>query len=276
MIPVRTRRGSHVGHCLGLLAVAGLVLSGAGCVPGSSINVCALCLHSHASTRSGNTPTNSEATPGAAAALPALPLPGSTPPIPTARAPAPGGSVEPGDDDPANPNPGGAGPGAAPPAEQPPGATTGAREPPAQADDPGPAVAAGPGEAQPDLAQRLRVAEGFSATPYPDPGGVPHIGYGHRLTRAEAEALLARDIADARAAAERVVGAPTWNGLTERRREVLAELAYMAGPTGLARFTKMIEAVRAGDYARAADEINISLLRPPTRAVRLANMMREG
>ena len=167
-------------------------------------------------------------------------------------------------------------PEAPPPAEQTSGATTDVREPSMPGDAPRPAVAAGRGEPLSDLAQTLREAEGFSASPYAGPNGVPHIGYGHRLTHAEADALLAQDIADARAAAQRVVGEPTWSGLTERRRDVLAEMAYMAGPTGLGRFRKMLEAVRAGDYDRAADEITASLLRPPARAGRLATAMREG
>ena len=133
-------------------------------------------------------------------------------------------------------------------------------------------------DSSPDLAATLREAEGFSATVYPDPNGVPHIGYGHRITPAEADALLAADMASARAAAERVVGEPTWGGLSETRRDVLVEMAYLVGETGLAGFARMLDALRAGDFDAAADEIVASRLggQVPTRTARLAATLREG
>ena len=135
-----------------------------------------------------------------------------------------------------------------------------------------------PGLAPDGLAATLREAEGYSPTVYRDTGGVPHIGYGHRLTPAEADALLAADIAEARAAAERVVGEATWRGLDEARRDVLVEMAYMLGASGLARFRLMLDAVRRGDFDAAADELAASLLydQVPTRTVRLAATLRGG
>ena len=134
-----------------------------------------------------------------------------------------------------------------------------------------------PGPAD-DFAQTLREAEGLSLVPYPDTGGVIHICYGHRLPIdvPGCDALLVEDIDTAVAAAARVVGEPTWSGLTERRRNVLAEMAYMLGARRFRLFDLMLTALRAGDYERAAGEIKASLLRPPTRAARLANAMREG
>ena len=155
-----------------------------------------------------------------------------------------------------------------------------ASSPTPAAGDPGlmlrlsPDAAAAPG----DLAATLREAEGFSPTIYPDPNGIPHIGYGHQLTPAEAEALLAADMATARAAAARVVGEPAWGDLDEARRDVLVEMAFMAGEEGLAGFRRMLGAVRVGDIEAAADEILASRLAEqlPDRARRLAAAMREG
>lgn len=131
-------------------------------------------------------------------------------------------------------------------------------------------------DTSPGLAATLREAEGFETERYEDTGGVEHICYGHRITRETCDVLLAHDMAVAAAAAERVVGEPTWSGLTEPRRMALAELAYMTGGTGLARFDGMLTALHAGDYETAADEIIDSTIKPPTRAVRLAAMMRDG
>ena len=129
---------------------------------------------------------------------------------------------------------------------------------------------------EPDLAQRLRDAEGFCERPCRGPEGASHIGHGHRITPAEADALLEKDMADARAAAERIVGESAWGGLTAPRRDALVEIAFMAGPTGLARFREMLAALRAGDYARAADEITNSALTPAVRRDRIAALMRQG
>ena len=133
-------------------------------------------------------------------------------------------------------------------------------------------------ETHPDLAATLREAEGFSPTVYPDPNGLPHIGYGHQLTPAEADALLAADMAEARAGAARVVGEPTWGELDEARRDVLVEMAYMLGESRFAGFQRMLAALRAGDFEAAADEILTSRLdtQVPTRTARLAAVMREG
>lgn len=129
--------------------------------------------------------------------------------------------------------------------------------------------------AEPELAERLREAEGFCGMPCGEPA---HIGYGHflPLDAGSGDALLEYDISQATAAAERVAGGPLWERLTQRRRQVLTEIAFMSGGGGLGGFTEMLQALRAGDYARAADEIVDSDLQPVRRAVELAELMREG
>ena len=105
------------------------------------------------------------------------------------------------------------------------------------------------------VADSVREHEGLRLTPYPDRNGVPHIGYGHRITPQEAEALLARDLVVATAGARTAVGADVWSRLASSPRGVLVEMAYVMGATGLAGFDRMITALRRGDRHTAADEI---------------------
>ena len=129
-------------------------------------------------------------------------------------------------------------------------------------------------EAQDAITARVRAAEGFSPTPYEDTGGVPHIGYGHQLplTEAEANALLAADLAEARASAERVVGAETWATLDPARQDALTEAAFVLGATGLSHFEGMLSAIRSGDFETAAAELLDSRWaeQAPARVQRLA------
>ena len=129
-------------------------------------------------------------------------------------------------------------------------------------------------EAQDAITARVRAAEGFSPTPYEDAGGKPHIGYGHQLplTEAEANALLAADLAEARASAERVVGAETWATLDPARQDALTEAAFVLGATGLSRFEGMLSAIRSGDFETAAAELLDSRWaeQAPDRVQRLA------
>ena len=286
MFTVTNKRGALIEHCLAMLAVVGMVIALAGCIPipGTNISACVLCLHSQASTRVGAPTDTSAEAPSALPAIPGsiLPPASNTPKASPSEASTAGGP--PGEPPPASLSPASA-PSEVEPTPAAPGAGVGLGVAPhvnltqthgtTPATTAGPATEPPPGPADP-LAQTLRQAEGLSLTPYPDTGGVPHICYGHRITHATCDGLLAQDKADAAAGAERVVGEPTWSVLTERRRYVLAELAYMVGATGLSRFTEMLKALHAGDYAGAADEVILSTLKPPTRAVRLANLMREG
>ena len=231
-----------------------LVVLLAGCIPslpGTNTAICIFCTESSSTGHGG-----SGAAAGESPEMPALPvgLPGLPAPADGAPATAPAPSAEAEGDDPA---------------------------PEAKAPDLALRLRdfvpdASPTEAgDPELAQTLRDAEGFCASPCVGPNGHLHIGYGHLITRAEGDRLLARDMAVAAETAERVVG-PAWAALSKRRRQVLIEMAYMLGDTRLRKFGEMLPALRAGDYARAADEIADSALMPPTRVARLAAAMREG
>ena len=141
------------------------------------------------------------------------------------------------------------------------------------------------------LRDSLMEWEDLRIEPY-DLFGAWHVCVGHRTggpgaddhrphTVQECLALLETDMTEALAGAERVAGAETWAALSPARRAVLAELAYILGEEGLAGFGNTIEAVRAGDFGRAGDEVILSLLPRqdqigPGRTRDLASRMRAG
>lgn len=143
------------------------------------------------------------------------------------------------------------------------------------------------------LADRLRTNEDLRLTVYDDasgkpigPGsqviGKPTIGIGTLLcspggiTPAEANYLLANRIAIATAAADQLV--PGLQQSDPVRFDVLTELAFQLGATGLAKFTNTLQAVRAGRWNDAADEMleSVWASQTPSRAQELSQIMRRG
>ena len=133
------------------------------------------------------------------------------------------------------------------------------------------------------LAARIKDHEGLRLKPYTDSLGRLTIGYGRCLdtrgiSRAEAEALFQADLGAALAGARAALGAAGWEALDAVRREVLAEMAFQLGAGGVARFRRMLGALREGDHHRAAAEMLDSRWhrQTPTRAEELAQLMRGG
>jgi len=131
------------------------------------------------------------------------------------------------------------------------------------------------------LIERVKLHEGFRSTPYLDTVGVLTVGYGRNLeaqpfTEQECAAWLIRELEDI--AEEQL---PTY-GLLELdnkiRREVLVEMQFNLGETGLQRFRKMFLALAAKDFDTAAAEMLDSkwARQVGQRAVTLANLMRAG
>ncbi len=259
MAPRSAPRRCSLRAAVAAVGTAG-ALSGCLPVPGASVAMCVLCLDSSASV----TQTTPAADAGdALPALPPLPAPPAAPgadPAPAPAAPAP--ASEP------------------PPAPAPEGesAPIPAPDAPAATAEIVPESGPGAGPERPALADTVRAAEGLALETYPDAGGVTHICHGHQVTVRTCDALLDADLAAAEAAAARIVGAPAWDALDAGRRDVLIELAYWVGPTGLARFERLLAAVRAGDFDGAADELLASRLpaQAPARAERLAAALRAG
>lgn len=115
-----------------------------------------------------------------------------------------------------------------------------------------------------DLIDSIKLGEGFSRTAYRCPTGRLTIGYGRcidpeepgcGITEDEAIYLLEQDLVRFAEAAERVVGAEVWSWLSQRRRDVLTELAFNMGPANLGKFKNMLAAIESEDFGTAADEL---------------------
>lgn len=95
------------------------------------------------------------------------------------------------------------------------------------------------------------------------------------ITKNEALFLLREDIADAEKDLQHFDWFPR---LDPVRRKVVIDMRYNLGPTRFRQFKRMIAALAAGDYKRAADEMVDSAWyrQVGTRARRLVEMMRTG
>jgi lysozyme len=143
----------------------------------------------------------------------------------------------------------------------------------------------------------LRRDEGKSRVPYKDTKGIPSTGVGHNLrasplppgwsyplTDAQVDQLLMRDLANVFSDLDRNL--PWWRDLNDVRQRVLANMCFNMGISRLLGFKKALIAMRQGKYEIAADEmldskwaredVGIGTPEKPGRALRLANMMREG
>lgn len=109
--------------------------------------------------------------------------------------------------------------------------------------------------------------EGFYSCPYDDPVGHATIGFGHLLhfgrvtdqdrrrwgclTRAQAKALLRKDLAATAAEVRRLVAVP----LNRRQFSALVSFAFNCGTGALAGST-LLRKLNAGDYAAVPKELN--------------------
>ena len=145
--------------------------------------------------------------------------------------------------------------------------------------------------------ERLKEDEGFRTTVYSDSLGYATVGWGHKLTTSEiplypvgttlstaqCEQLFQNDLASAEKNAENVVinyagGQSTWDGLTQTRQDVLINMAYNLGYSGLANFRKMLTAIKNKNYDLAAEEMKDSTwyTQVTNRANRLIALMKSG
>ena len=138
------------------------------------------------------------------------------------------------------------------------------------------------------LLDDLRCDEGCRLTAYPDPltGAAPWtIGYGCTgegvgpetvWTQAQADDALADRVDAATAALTKAL--PWFNGLDPLRQDVLVNMAYNMGVSGLLAFQHTLHAVEQGEYALAAQGMLASrwAAQVPKRADRLAQQMLTG
>src|SRR6185312_241898 len=139
-----------------------------------------------------------------------------------------------------------------------------------------------------NLTDDLKRDEGFEAIAYPDPksGGEPWtIGYGHTgrevhrglvWTREFAESVLAADVAAVKRGLDTALR--RWRTLDDVRQDVLANLAFNLGVSGLMQFHRMLTACWGAEWDVAAAEIENSdaAKELPLRYDRLAEQMRTG
>ena len=130
------------------------------------------------------------------------------------------------------------------------------------------------------LKARIRHHEGFRSDPYVDSLGHVTYGYGHKITpinKLSAERLLTSDLQIAFAHTVDLFS-DVWRNLNQVRREVLVEMVFQMGKTGVSKFKRMRQALREEDYHTAGNEMVDSRWREqtPKRATCLAQLMRDG
>lgn len=130
---------------------------------------------------------------------------------------------------------------------------------------------------------RLRVYDDATGSPIV-PGyklvGHPTIGIGrsldtHGITGEEAQFLLDDDLAELNAALRAY---PWWVQLSSVRQFVISTMAFNMGVTAVLGFKRMIAALQASNFDRAATEMLASswATELPARSHRLVQMMRTG
>ena len=136
-----------------------------------------------------------------------------------------------------------------------------------------------------DLKSRIKKHEGFLSKVYLDILGKATIGYGHLLTEEDdfvegviydkdiLEALFEKDFNKAVHGAEELLKG---YDIALVAKEVIIEMVFQLGKTGVSKFKKMFEALKEHDYSRAAAEmLNSAWYRQtPSRCEELSNIMK--
>lgn len=128
--------------------------------------------------------------------------------------------------------------------------------------------------------ERIKKYEGFSGRAYRCPAGEWTIGYGHLLKRGiskeVAEQILQEDIL---ICYKELKGSlKLFNELDEVRQYVLVDMCFNIGLNRLFGFKKMLQALEAGDYKKAAAEMLASkwARQVGRRAQELSKIMEKG
>lgn len=124
---------------------------------------------------------------------------------------------------------------------------------------------------------RVKVNEGWRSKPYKDTLGVLTIGFGTNIaqgiTREEGEFLLINRLKKSKEDAMDLFG--NFDLIREDRQEVLIEMCYQLGKTGVSKFTKFRKAVANGDWVEASAQMLNSRWKEqtPNRVKKLAKIM---
>lgn len=135
-----------------------------------------------------------------------------------------------------------------------------------------------------NLLDQTKREEGCVLHPYRDTLGFLTIGWGRLIdpekgggiSQAEADFMLANDLAKAAAAVDKAL--PWAARLNEPRKAVLIGMAFQMGVAGLLGFRRMLAAARDEHWATAAEEIRTSDWAKQTapRAKRMAAQLETG
>lgn len=125
----------------------------------------------------------------------------------------------------------------------------------------------------------LDVEEGVRTTLYYCTAGQPTIGRGHNLkvpiSEAAVEQIFSDDLAAAEEAAMRVFG-DKWFELPDLVALGVVNMIFQLGENGFLGFVRTVDALRSGEYKKAADYALQSkwAKQTPARALRVAKLFR--
>ena len=130
-----------------------------------------------------------------------------------------------------------------------------------------------------DLLEKIKHHEGFVEHVYDDSLGIPTIGYGFAIKDLILDEDIAEDILIRKLERLKRNANSRFKWLEDMPvvvQEVILNMCYQLGVTGVSKFRKAISALQEGDWNEAADEMLDSLWarQTPNRAEELSNIVR--
>ena len=130
-----------------------------------------------------------------------------------------------------------------------------------------------------DLLEKIKHHEGFVEHVYDDSLGIPTIGYGFAIKDLVLDEDIAEDILMRKLERLKRNANSRFKWLEDMPvvvQEVILNMCYQLGVTGVSKFRKAISALQEGDWDEAADEMLDSLWakQTPNRATELSDIVR--
>ena len=130
-----------------------------------------------------------------------------------------------------------------------------------------------------DLLESIKHHEGFVEHVYDDSLGIPTIGYGFAIKDLILDEDIAEDILMRKLERLKRNANSRFKWLEDMPivvQEVILNMCYQLGITGVSKFRKAISALQEGDWNEAADEMLDSLWarQTPNRATELSDIVR--
>ena len=128
------------------------------------------------------------------------------------------------------------------------------------------------------IKERIRDEEGLRLKPYKDSLGILTIGYGFRLDKLRLSNVSAEIILNdyVKWLQEDLEALEWYRGLSESVKEIIYEMSYQIGISGMLKFKKMIDLINLKDYEGASKEMRNSewYKQTPNRVKRLVERMK--